>query len=423
MLVTFGIVLLVQLPNLLNFLRPWENIPTNTEPVKNEQIDQLNKQFKAGQISSRDYVSQKTMFELEAREELKSNEVLERLKRTTRLICGVLPPGWVALGMGDLGSGHIATALYATFGLGLIGTLSLVRAYRTTIRMYTQGGTASIGASRNAVAPGPVDKRPNLMEWKLPWISEYASTVALAGFRSLMRAPEAKMLLLTPIVMLVVFVGGFASSTTHGQQFGPLVVLGMAGMMLASVTQFVVNIFGFDRDGFRVFVLSPIPRREILLGKNLALAPLILTLGFIVITGAGFIIHLRWDQFLAAYIQIITMYLLFCLLGNACSIYAPFMISAGSLKGMRPKLTLVLAQFGCVMISPCVVGLPATLPSLIELALSENGMMQGLPISLGISALIFAASLWCYGRILNWEGELLAGREQKILEAVTKRIE
>ena len=42
--------------------------------------------------------------------------------------------------------------------------------------------------------------------------------------------------------------------------------------------QFVANQFGLDRDGFRVFVLSPVSRRHLLLGKNLAMAPV--TAGF-----------------------------------------------------------------------------------------------------------------------------------------------
>jgi hypothetical protein len=231
------------------------------------------------------------------------------------------------------------------------------------------------------------------------------------------------MLLITPIVIIVMFGGGFASTARHVQELGPFVVFSAVGMLLATMMQFIGNMFGFDRDGFRSFVLSPIPRREILLGKNLAIAPLVLGLGFIVLTGAGFAVHLHWDQFLAAYFQLLTMALLFSLLGNACAIYAPFMIPGGSLKGARPKMLVVFIQFGCMIISPCLVGLPTVLPTIIETALSENNMAKGLPVSLGISAVIFACSLWIYRRVLNWEGELLERREQRILEAVTKRNE
>ena len=54
----------------------------------------------------------------------------------------------------------------------------------------------------------------------------------------------------------------------------PLVAIGGMAFVLLGVVQMMANQFGFDRDGFRVFVLSAAPRRDILLGKNLAFAPL-----------------------------------------------------------------------------------------------------------------------------------------------------
>ena len=45
--------------------------------------------------------------------------------------------------------------------------------------------------------------------------------------------------------------------------------------VLFGVVQLMANQFGFDRDGFRVFVLSAARRRDILLGKNLSFAPIV----------------------------------------------------------------------------------------------------------------------------------------------------
>ena len=55
----------------------------------------------------------------------------------------------------------------------------------------------------------------------------------------------------------------------------PLMAYGATVFLLTISLQLTGNQFGYDRSGFRAFVLSPIPRREILLGKNLAVAPLI----------------------------------------------------------------------------------------------------------------------------------------------------
>ena len=40
------------------------------------------------------------------------------------------------------------------------------------------------------------------------------------------------------------------------------------------MSQLLGNQFGFDRGGFRVYVLSPASRRDVLLGKNLSFVPL-----------------------------------------------------------------------------------------------------------------------------------------------------
>jgi hypothetical protein len=120
-----------------------------------------------------------------------------------------------------------------------------------------------------------------MVEWMFPWVSEYASAVATAGLRSLLRAPEAKMMMLTPVIMLAAFGGVFLSmSQAPLQMVGPVVPIGGIGMMLLGTLQVAGNLFGFDRDGFRAFILSPAPRREILLGKNLAFAPLVLGWGW-----------------------------------------------------------------------------------------------------------------------------------------------
>src|SRR4029078_876722 len=99
-------------------------------------------------------------------------------------------------------------ALLGTLGLTLIGSASLWRAYRTTLRLYTGEYTAR--EQKKAIRATPVPPDPNrvrLVEWKLPWGGESVSAVATAGLRSLMRAPEAKMAFLAPLIMVVALGG------------------------------------------------------------------------------------------------------------------------------------------------------------------------------------------------------------------------
>ena len=53
---------------------------------------------------------------------------------------------------------------------------------------------------------------------------------------------------------------------------------------------------------------------------------------------------MRLDHFLAMFPQYVSMFLLFCILTNLLSIYAPVHVAAGSLKPSNPKLSTVLLQ-------------------------------------------------------------------------------
>jgi hypothetical protein len=57
--------------------------------------------------------------------------------------------------------------------------------------------------------------------------------------------------------------------------------------------QLLGNQFGLDRTGFRMLVLSPMPRWQILLGKNLALLPFLAGLASICLVVAALALHLR----------------------------------------------------------------------------------------------------------------------------------
>src|SRR5262249_12098299 len=163
-------------------------------------------------------------------------------------------------------------------------------------------------------------------EMKLPWLSEQATAIALAAFRSLLRAPEAKMLLLTPLLMLLIFGSMFLArkgTAEYPEATRPMLAFGAMVMVLFSMAQLLGNQFGFDRGGFRVFVLSPASRRDILLGKNLALAPIALSMGAAAAVLIQILYPMRIDHFFALAPRFVSMYLLYCLAANALSMLAP----------------------------------------------------------------------------------------------------
>lgn len=425
-LVTAGIVLLVQIPNLLNMLRLWDTQP-NQPPVKTtERHVELQRKFNEGQITGEELERKRQTAEEEAVEAAIEQQKAKWLliERTTRFVNSLIPPGWFALGTAELADGHVYMALVGMLGLGLIGVWSLRRAYRTTIRMYSEGGSGDGRRPSSIDSTGELTVRPKMVEWTLPWISEYAASVATAGFRSFLRAPESKVLLIVPFMVVIAFSGVFLSKAQMPPKVvGPFLPPAIMGMMMMAMMQLAGNQFGFDRAGFRAFVLSPVPRREILLGKNLALAPLVLGLGLIAIIAVGLTFKLGLSQFATAVIQILTMFLLYCMMTNICSIYAPIAIPSGTLKATRPGMTVLVILLGCMMVSPVVLGLPAILPLMVELILADIYGITSVPVSLVLSLVILVVVAFCYRHILIWEGRLLAARERRILEVVTAATE
>src|SRR5262249_413245 len=139
---------------------------------------------------------------------------------------------------------------------------------------------------------------------------EQAAAIALASFRSLWRAPEAKMMLLSPVIMVVIFGSMFLTQAMDPPvSLRPLLPFGAMALVLFSMVALVGNQFGFDRNGFRVYVLSPAQRRDIFLGKNLAIAPMALGLGALLTVVLAALYPMRLDYLLIAPAQLLSMFL------------------------------------------------------------------------------------------------------------------
>jgi hypothetical protein len=430
--VTMVFVLLLQLPNLVNIMRPWEGLNQDQFAAQMQaQQAELQRQLQVREIDAQEYHRRllETQQEYHDRTEEASSQLLARVERVFRLVNMVFPPGWLPLGTSAAAEGSIPTALLCAAGMTLIGGASLWRAYRTTLRLYTgqvTSGKRAAAAPAKVARPAAGTAHPSagLMERRLPWVPERAAAVALSSLCSLLRAPEAKMMLLSPLILVVIFGSLFLTRSANlPVMTRPLVAFGTMLMILLTTTQIAGNLFGFDRGGFRVFVLSAAPRRDILLGKNLAFAPLALGLGLLLLALLQVVQPLRLEHFVAAVPQFVFMYLPFCLLANFLSIFAPMPIRSGSFKPMNPKGMAILLHLAFAFLTPLVLA-PALLPLGAEFALEELGEVpEWVPICLVLSLLECVAAVYIYRLILGWQGSLLQARERKILELVTTRAE
>ncbi len=337
----------------------------------------------------------------------------------------IVPPGWLPIGVRAAAQGRLGLALWGVLGFMALAAASLGRAYRTTIRLYTRGGGTrrrrATGTSRSPKIAGRSGTR--FIERTIPGCSEPAAALALAGLRSFLRSPQSKMLLLTPVVFLFLAGAMFAGERREvSPEIAPLLALAVVGLTMFFLAHNFQNAFGFDRDGFRAIVLSGVPRRQILLGKNLALAPLALALGGAGLTVLQFIAPMGLTHLCGAVLLLITGYLLCCVLGNVVSVLAPIGISSRTLKPVQPKLTTVIKQVLFFLLFP-VVMTPIMIPYAVELGLETLGWRHGVPVFLLLSAVTLALTVWLYRWILGPEGRLLHYLEQHVLDVVTRTVD
>jgi hypothetical protein len=412
-------MLAFQLPNIWNNLGPGATERREARTTARQARATLDRDRAAGRITPEEYNRRRR-----ASRPADSGGGYE----TARLASMIAPPGWLAYGAEAAANGRVWPGLAGMLGMGLIGAASLRRAYGTTLRLYKgdfdSGRPPAPAAIPIAPAGGDRGARQStlLVERRLPWVSERVSSVAVTSFRSWMRAPEMKMAILTPVIMLVVFTGMFAGGNAGASEFiRPLTATGMTVLVLIlGMAAPVGNQFGYDRAGFRTFVLSPTPRGDILMGKNLSLLPFALAMMLVMVGLSQWFNPMRFDHVVALVLQLVPIYLLFCLAGNLLSIVGPLTLKLGS--GM-PDRHQGIRSFGPLLLmaaTPVLLGL-TLIPLGIEALLSALNWFPRFPAYLVLGAMQTVAIIWLYPLVVAVEGRLLQRRELRILEIVGAR--
>lgn len=335
------------------------------------------------------------------------------------LIHAVFPPGWPGLAARGLAENNPVPLVLTCVGSLAVGGLGLMVGYRGARRLYCgTGGGDRAAAAGTAAKSGPTS-RPNFVARELPWLRGDTTALALANFRSLIRAPEVRIALVSYVAVMVVLGVSMLARTSVDAPAALKLFLpsGIAIFTVFGIMQVMGNQFGFDRDGFRALVLLPLPRHQVLFAKNLSFLPILIGLGWLVMPVVAVVVGVPWTTTAAGLIHLLTIYALVAILGNYSSIAAPYRVAAGALKKSKPPAKVVFIMLGVFIATP-VFSIPVLVPPLIELLQSMLFGTENVPFNLILSVVMFAIAVVVYSISLAPLGRLLQRREREILQAV-----
>ena len=403
--VTMGFVLVAQAPNLLS-------MSFNRSTQELHELEMEARTLRLTNSASLDEVELRLAELQEARVQL---EV--RIENWMLLGTAIVPLGWLPFGVRAAADGQLIFSGLSLLGMLAIGGWSLRRSYRKTLAgllgQTSGGAVALVSTGKEASDAVP---RTLLVERELPFTGTRVAGVALAHLRGVLRAPEFKMTILRTIMMLGVFafVVPLRSVAKNASYGGPLMTLGAAIMALLSLDHMMLNQFGFDRDGFRAYVLSPVPRREILLAKNLAMGSLAFLAAMVALLTLQVYVRLDAEHFLGAVCQLLSALFLQCLAGNLLSILSPIRVASDGLKPTGSKWIFALRSlFVTLLLLVCYA--PLLLPLGAELLFQDEAWARGLPLYGGLHALGAIVCFGLYRWAIRGQGRLLQASELRML--------
>jgi len=333
------------------------------------------------------------------------------------------PPGVAAVALTDGlragGGGTYLLALLALFGYTtVLFWISYLIARRAAL---------GAGGTKRATTPTRADSgHVKHTGWQLPLLSPQISAVIEKELRYAMRNAQLRMMALMPLILIAVRLlrgnrpggsgasqsGALASTSSFAAYTdGVLVAAGVLYVFLI-LSSLACNLFAYEAGGMRTFILAPVDRRTILLGKNLSITFLALVFCTVLLVVNQLVFR---DLSLPALTFATPSFLFFAacfsVIGNWLSIRFPKRLQFG--KRMNAS-----GVTGFLLI-PILIGLAAP----VFLAMLAGYLTQSFLIKYVTLALFAGLSIALYWLMISKQGRALARSEQDILEAVTGRSE
>ncbi|MBC8031588.1 MAG: hypothetical protein H7Z16_16005 [Pyrinomonadaceae bacterium] len=325
------------------------------------------------------------------------------------------PPGVIAFALSDgLRKGGAGYAL--SVAVVIAYTAILVALTFWLARRAILGGGKRKRKRSTATAKRGDD---NYAGWDIPLVSPALSAIIEKELRYIMRNAQVRMMAIMPLILIVIRLinrrhfdpqsieggGGLAADFfTYGYV---LVVTSGILYVFLILSGLFCNQFAFEDAGMRTLVLSPLERKNILIGKNLATSfvALIFSAALLVINHLLFRDVTRGALLFGA-LSFLTFAALTCVMGNWLSIRFPKAMKFGKRSNVSGVVGLLLIPMIGVLM----------LPPLASVAVGFiAGSLLVEYVTLGVLATL---AIGFYLLIIHSQGETLQRRELEILEAV-----
>jgi ABC-2 type transport system permease protein len=252
--------------------------------------------------------------------------------------------------------------------------------------------------------------------WELPLLSPELSAIVEKELRYAFRNAQVKMMALMPMILIVVRffnsqrMGDLRSSARAGE-----FITYLSGLMASGGVLYVflilgglaANQFAFEEGGMRTYILSPVDRRKILIGKNITvvIVALVFSVALLALNAAVFRDTSLGDVLFVA-LSFVVFAAIMSIYGNWVSIRFPKRMVFGKRMNVSGVAGLLLIPMIVVL------GGPPFLAAVIGYA---SGSVY---IGYATLALFAFISVAVYAVVINAQGRDLARREIEILETV-----
>jgi len=330
---------------------------------------------------------------------------VQRVVAVLAPVQAILPPG--------LAADAIVQGIYPQWPVGLsslalLGGFIIVIGYSLHLRLRAQYRGENLNESAAAFAL-PTDRQLRL-GWNLPGFPAPVAAVFEKEVRYLLRSGPMLLTLVMPIFALLVFRFGGMNAARHSGYFiarTPNLAFPLAAAYtLLMLTNLVYNTFGGDAGGIQFFYASPVSFREIVLGKNLTHAGILIFEMVIAWVAVSFLYgRPALDMTVATLAGLLFAAPVNFAVGNVLSLYSPKKLDYSKFGRQRASQVTVLISLALQIV---VVGVGV---SIFWTARYLGNSWIGALLLL----LLGTVSLVIYGMVLNRVDRLAQERRETLI--------